>query len=298
MGEGKVERFAAGIEHLGIGWVGAGLLLLLAYTYAHYMFASTTAHITAMYGAFYAAGIALGAPPMGFALLMAAASSIMMTLTHYATGTSPIIFNSGYTTLGQWWFAGLVMSVGVAVIIVLGGDGTSRAACKGARNTPLLPLSTGTNNVFPIMTEATVAGLAAGVLACGGVSVGEGCTEVSLLEVLVDDAPVDMALVDGTVSGGQGLAVGDLDDWPFTGHDGRFEASGHIVDGRIRFQKDWPAMENLDAGVAFVPGADFFPRGGGENHMRLNFSNAGPDMIRDGIARLAAICTRATTQTR
>jgi len=63
---------------------------------------------------------------------------------------------------------------------------------------------------------------------------------------------LDMALVDGTVSGGQGLAVGDLDDWPFTGHDGRFEASGHIVDGRIRFQKDWPAMENLDAGVAFV----------------------------------------------
>ena len=59
---------------------------------------------------------------MGFALLMAAASSIMMTLTHYATGTSPIIFNSGYTTLGQWWFAGLVMSVvNLVVWIVVGG---------------------------------------------------------------------------------------------------------------------------------------------------------------------------------
>jgi len=116
------KSLQGGIEHLGIGWVGAGLLLLLAYTYAHYMFASTTAHITAMYGAFYAAGIALGAPPMGFALLMAAASSIMMTLTHYATGTSPIIFNSGYTTLGQWWFAGLVMSVvNLVVWIVVGG---------------------------------------------------------------------------------------------------------------------------------------------------------------------------------
>ena len=56
--------------------------------------------------------------------------------------------------------------------------------------------------------------------------------------------------------------------------------------------------EAVEAGVAFVPGADFFPRGGGENHMRLNFSNAGPDMIRNGIARLAAICTRATTQIR
>lgn len=51
--------------------------------------------------------------------------------------------------------------------------------------------------------------------------------------------------------------------------------------------------EAIDAGVAFVPGADFFPCGGGENHMRLNFSNAGPEVIRDGIARLAAICVRA-----
>ena len=116
------KSLEGGIEHLGIGWIGAGLLLLLAYTYAHYMFASTTAHITAMYGAFYAAGISLGAPPMGFALILAAASSIMMTLTHYATGTSPIIFNSGYTTLGQWWLAGLVMSVVNLVIwIVVGG---------------------------------------------------------------------------------------------------------------------------------------------------------------------------------
>jgi len=38
--------------------------------------------------------------------------------------------------------------------------------------------------------------------------------------------------------------------------------------------------------VAFVPGAPFFPNGGGENTMRLNFSNAGPEMIRTGIARL------------
>ncbi|SCM74344.1 NAD(+)/NADH kinase [Desulfovibrio sp. 86] len=107
--------------------------------------------------------------------------------------------------------AALMQEAGVAVIIVLGGDGTSRAACKGARNTPLLPLSTGTNNVFPIMTEATVAGLAAGVLACGGVSVGEGCTEVSLLEVLVDDTPVDIALVDVAVS--DNLFVGSRALW-------------------------------------------------------------------------------------
>ncbi len=50
--------------------------------------------------------------------------------------------------------------------------------------------------------------------------------------------------------------------------------------------------EAIDSGVAFVPGADFFPRGGGSNNMRLNFSNADAASIRDGIARLAAICSR------
>lgn len=111
-----------GITHLGLDWIWAVALLVLVYMYAHYFFASTTAHITAMFAAFYAAGIALGAPPMAFALVMAAVSSIMMTLTHYATGTSPIIFGSGYATLGEWWITGFVMSVAnLAVWIIVGG---------------------------------------------------------------------------------------------------------------------------------------------------------------------------------
>lgn len=106
------------IGNLGWGWLASCMLLLLAYMYAHYMFASTTAHTTAMFGAFYAAGLALGAPPMIFALMMISASSIMMGLTHYATGTSPVIFNSGYVTMGEWWKAGFIMSV-VDLIIFL-----------------------------------------------------------------------------------------------------------------------------------------------------------------------------------
>lgn len=100
-----------GIQSMGLNWQMAAALLLLAYFYAHYMFASTTAHITSMFGAFFAAGLALGAPPMAWAFLMAAASSLMMTLTHYATGSAPVIFGSNYVTLGQWWRTGFVMSV-------------------------------------------------------------------------------------------------------------------------------------------------------------------------------------------
>jgi 2-aminoadipate transaminase len=41
--------------------------------------------------------------------------------------------------------------------------------------------------------------------------------------------------------------------------------------------------------VAFVPGAPFHPNGGGENSMRLNFSNANPEKINDGIGRLSRV---------
>lgn len=45
----------------------------------------------------------------------------------------------------------------------------------------------------------------------------------------------------------------------------------------------------VERGVAFVPGKSFFPNGGGENTLRLNFSNASPERIREGIARLGSL---------
>ncbi|MFW0767964.1 DASS family sodium-coupled anion symporter [Trabulsiella odontotermitis] len=99
------------IDHLGVHWSIATLLLILLYVYSHYFFASTTAHITAMFSAFFIAGLGLGAPPALLGLMLGFSSSLMMSLTHYGTGTAPIIFGSGYVTLAEWWKTGLVMSV-------------------------------------------------------------------------------------------------------------------------------------------------------------------------------------------
>ncbi|HUV15458.1 MAG TPA: PLP-dependent aminotransferase family protein [Pelolinea sp.] len=41
--------------------------------------------------------------------------------------------------------------------------------------------------------------------------------------------------------------------------------------------------------VAFVPGITFYAEGGGHNSMRLNFSNATPEKINEGIARLSRV---------
>jgi hypothetical protein len=81
----------------------------------------------------------------------------------------------------------------------MGGDGTSRAACKGTVNVPILALSTGTNNVFPIMAEATIAGLAAGIVATGRFAREDTCTRACILDILRDGEPVDIALVDAAV---------------------------------------------------------------------------------------------------
>ncbi len=95
--------------------------------------------------------------------------------------------------------AEIMETLGAGVVIVLGGDGTSRAVCKGLTRMPILPLSTGTNNVFPVMLEATIAGLAAGLVATGAVERDAACVRSSILEILVNGDVVDLALVDAAV---------------------------------------------------------------------------------------------------
>ena len=63
--------------------------------------------------------------------------------------------------------AALMEAEGVGCIVTLGGDGTNRAVAKGCGDVPLMPISTGTNNVFPTMLEGTIAGMAAGLVTCG-----------------------------------------------------------------------------------------------------------------------------------
>ncbi|MGR6964294.1 ATP-NAD kinase family protein [Geodermatophilus sp. URMC 61] len=88
---------------------------------------------------------------------------------------------------------------GARVIVLLGGDGTVRAAAAESGDVALLPLSTGTNNAFPEMLEATVAGSAAGLLATGRVDEDEVTRRAKVLRI--EAGPTrDIALVDAGVS--------------------------------------------------------------------------------------------------
>lgn len=90
-------------------------------------------------------------------------------------------------------------ALGAGCVVVLGGDGTSRAAAKGITNTPLLPLSTGTNNVYPQMLEGTVAGTAAAAVVLMD-DVQDCLIRDKRIEVYINNEPTDIALVDAVLS--------------------------------------------------------------------------------------------------
>jgi DASS family divalent anion:Na+ symporter len=114
LGESGVTRqfaeFAAGMT-VGWGWGLALVVLLLVYFYAHYGFASITAHVTAMYIPFLVVMIAAGAPPLLAVLGLTYASNLQASLTHYGTTPAPIYFGSGYVTQREWWSIGFVISL-------------------------------------------------------------------------------------------------------------------------------------------------------------------------------------------
>jgi hypothetical protein len=91
--------------------------------------------------------------------------------------------------------AAMMRSQDFACILVLGGDGTSRAVAAHCGEVPLIPLSTGTNNAFPRMLEGTLAGMAA---ACSARVLGadEALLRAPLLRLFADGEAVSHALVD------------------------------------------------------------------------------------------------------
>ena len=97
---------------------------------------------------------------------------------------------------------------GCELLIILGGDGTNRIVTKAWPDVLMMPLSTGTNNVFPLWIEPTVAGMAAGLVASALVSREQAARRAKIIEVNINDEPPDIALVDALFL--QGDRIGNL----------------------------------------------------------------------------------------
>ncbi|HSX11526.1 MAG TPA: anion permease [Chlamydiales bacterium] len=106
----------------GFEWIAGFIIVALIYFYSHYFFASNVAHLGAMYAPLLIVAVALGTPPELAALTLAFFSSLFGGLTHYGSGPAPILFGTGYLTVGQWWKMGLIASVvNIAIWMGIGG---------------------------------------------------------------------------------------------------------------------------------------------------------------------------------
>jgi DASS family divalent anion:Na+ symporter len=83
----------------------------VAYLYAHYTFASMTAHVSALYPGFLAAALAAGVPAPVAVWPLAFLSNLNAGITHYGTGSAPVYFGAGYVSQSDWWTIGFIISV-------------------------------------------------------------------------------------------------------------------------------------------------------------------------------------------
>ena len=88
----------------------------------------------------------------------------------------------------------------IKCIVTLGGDGTNRAAAKKVKETPIITISTGTNNVYPVMLEGTIVGMAAAAVASGKFNLSDFSIKDKRIEIYKDDKLTDIALIDAVIS--------------------------------------------------------------------------------------------------
>jgi len=129
---------ADGLARAGvINWIGRGVSAALAghsptvvliafvtlFFVLHYMFASLTAHATALLPVTLATGMAVpGMPVRTFAMLMLFSLGLMGVLTPYATGPAPVYFGSGYIARRDFWRLGLIFGlIFLVTLLVIGG---------------------------------------------------------------------------------------------------------------------------------------------------------------------------------
>ena len=142
-----------------------------------------------------------------FRIATEALSLLPLTAKVHVVDT-PLRHDAGDTEAAVRAFLG----AGVSTIVTLGGDGTNRAVARVARDINLVPLSVGTNNVFPTLAEPTTAGMVAGLAAAGHFDSAPECEAVrkrcKLLHARLSSGGSDVGLVDAVLLAGD--VVGNM----------------------------------------------------------------------------------------
>jgi L-tartrate/succinate antiporter len=121
---GFVKWFAQSVaSHMGgFSPMTAMIVLVALFFFTHYMFASITAHVTAVLPVMLAVGSTIpGIDMPQYALLLCLTLGLMGILTPYATGPSPVYYGSGYLPSKDYWRMGAIFGViFLAALLIIG----------------------------------------------------------------------------------------------------------------------------------------------------------------------------------
>ncbi|KAK2662918.1 hypothetical protein Ddye_001492 [Dipteronia dyeriana] len=104
------------LQSYSLSWPAAFGVLQAAYFFIHYMFASQTGHVGALYSAFLAMQLAAGVPGVLAALALAYNTNLFGAQTHYSSGQAAVYFGAGYVDLPDVFKIGFVMALINAII--------------------------------------------------------------------------------------------------------------------------------------------------------------------------------------
>lgn len=116
----------------GMAWPMAFAVLVLAYFFIHYMFASNTAQVVALYAVFLGAAVTAGVPPMFAALFLGFMGNLIGGITHYASGPAGVYYGSGYFSVSEWFKIGFMAAI--VNLVVWGVVGTAWLFALGFAN--------------------------------------------------------------------------------------------------------------------------------------------------------------------
>jgi len=108
------------LKGLPIMWIV--ILMVAIYYLVHYMFASLTAHATALLPIFLAAVVIVPDMPLKLvSMLLCYTSGISCMMTPYASGPSVIYYGSGYIDRKDFWRLGAIFgAIFLSVFLLLG----------------------------------------------------------------------------------------------------------------------------------------------------------------------------------
>ncbi|MDO9632683.1 MAG: anion permease, partial [Humidesulfovibrio sp.] len=98
------------------------VMLLVLFFVVHYLFASITAHVTALLPVFLTtAAVIPGVNIKLLAMLLCFSLGLMGIITPYATGPSPIYYGSGFISRKDFWLQGFIFGViFLAALVAIG----------------------------------------------------------------------------------------------------------------------------------------------------------------------------------